>query len=672
MGWMNRAAAAVLIGLLAAAGCQSASNPHSRPMGASTSSPARAASPAARGPETEAVREAASGAGATALQRVFAETDAEGLEFHQHVTTLADPFFEGRSADTRGNALAAEYIQFYFDKLGLTGVFGESDTLAFNQPLTVPGDVVVEDAFLAYERGQITETFEKGVDFDAIGLSGSGEISGPLVFVGYSIEDGPQNYSNYGEKDDLTGKIAVMFRFEPMTATGESKWGSRGGGAWSEHSGLLEKITAAASRGASALIVINPPGAADPRARELESPNRSRFSSPVGIPVALMTASAGSRLLKAADPEGRDVMAFRKLADAGTLPIMLEQPESAMTIRLALNRQKLATNNVGGVLRGKGALADQYLVIGAHYDHVGYGYVGGARPSNQGQLHPGADDNASGTAALLMLARRLSEFYASLPEGAEARSILFLAFTAEEMGLLGSDYFVKNSPIPSESIYAMINIDMVGRLGDLGLEIGGVGTAEGFEDLIRPAIDASGLKVQTTASGIGPSDHASFHRAGTSVLFFFTGTHPDYHQPGDVPSKVNVEGAVRVIGLIDEIARLLATRPEALVFKQTSGGPRGPSRGSSKVRLGIMPGDYSGDEPGVLVGDVSEGTSAANGGMLKGDRMMKWDGRPLAGVQGMMIELAKHNPGDVVEITVLRDGQEVVLSVTLQAPEGRR
>ncbi len=392
-----------------------------------------------------------------------------------------------------------------------------------------------------------------------------------------------------------------------------------------------------------------------------------------------MSSQAGNRLLKAVDTQGRDAMDFRRLADdlgnadnSPLRPTPIGRPDTEARLRISISRQRLATSNVGAILRGKGKLADQFVVLGAHYDHVGYGYLGGAMPANQGLLHPGADDNASGTAALLLLASHLKDHYHSLPANADARSILFLSFSAEEMGLLGSAHFVKNSPIDASAIYTMINIDMVGHLSDAGLEVGGTGTAEGFEDLLKPILNDSHIPYKASPSGIGPSDHASFHRAGATVLFFFTGTHPDYHRPGDEAHKANAEGAIRVIGLIQKITEMLATRPEALVFKQTSGAPGGPSRTRARVRLGIMPGDYSGDEPGVLIGDVSEGASAALAGIRKDDRLTKWNGRPLADVPAMMAELNKHNPGDIVQITLLRQGAELTLPVTLQpAPTPR-
>ncbi len=664
-------ALAAALALLLSSACHHASNPASRPLvlapsAAAPTSTHRAAPPAS--PPT---------LDGSPLRDALLAADHDTLAFHTHITTLANPFFEGRSADTRGNRLAAEYLHFYYSHLDLLPAFTEEGEPSFEQPFTVPGDVVVDEADLALDQGGTQLRFEPGVDFNPLGFSGSGEITGPLVFVGYAVEDGPADYSNFTKEDDLTGKIAVMFRFEPMTPTGKSKWATEVTGPWSRNSGLTEKIAAAASHGASAIILINPPGADDPRARELDSPSRSRFGAPVAVPVALMTTQAGSRLLKAVDPQGRDAMDFRKLADdlgdsANTHPLRptpIGRPDTEVTLRISIARQRLATNNVGAILRGKGRLADQFIVLGAHYDHVGYGYLGGAMPANQGLLHPGADDNASGTAALLILAQHLKDYYHALPENTDARSILFLSFSAEEMGLLGSAHFVKNSPIDAASIYTMINIDMVGHLSDAGLEVGGTGTAQGLEDLIKPSLDNSRIPYKTSPTGIGPSDHASFHRAGATVLFFFTGTHPDYHRPGDEAQKANCEGAVRVINLIANITQMLATRPEPLVFKQTSGAPAppgGPSRSRAKVRLGIMPGDYSGDQPGVLIGDVFEGASAALAGIIKDDRLTKWNGRPLADVPAMMAELNKHNPGDIVSITLIRAGAQLTLPVTLQ------
>jgi predicted metalloprotease with PDZ domain len=197
-----------------------------------------------------------------------------------------------------------------------------------------------------------------------------------------------------------------------------------------------------------------------------------------------------------------------------------------------------------------------------------------------------------------------------------------------------------------------------------------MGSAAEFDAMLAPLFEKSGLDVKPTRSGMGPSDHAVFHRAGTPVLFFFTGTHQDYHTPTDLPHKINAEGAVRVLDLVEQTTLALATRAGPLTFQQTSGPQM--ARGRAKVRLGVMPGDYSGDEPGVLVGEVYEGTSAAKAGILKGDRIVRWGGEELADAGVMMQRLVDAKPGDVVEVVVVREGKEVTLPLTLLAkPEGQ-
>lgn len=661
--------AALLAASLMVVGCESATSSRTKPTaaGGAGATTVSASTPAPE-PRSRTARRVN-----PRIAEVLTESDPDVLEFMQHIVTLSDPFFEGRSADTRGNRLAAEYVDFHFTRLGLEPVFSADSALAAEsrrQELTVPGDIRVDHAALAWADASGTTQLIEGADFNAMGFSDSGRASGTAVFVGYSIEEGPGGYATYHGAVDLTGKIAVMLRFEPLDDEGKSRWS--GNASWSRHSGLLEKVGAAVQRGAAGVIVINPPGTTDKRADVLATANETRFGAPAGVPVATLSQEAADRFFRAADREGRDLLAFRRLADESSAIVPL-RPDVEVTVDVTLERERLATDNVGGVLRGKGALADRFIVIGGHYDHVGYGYVGGARPGNIGQLHPGADDNASGTAGVILLAEKMREAYAAMPEGASARSVLFLAFTAEEMGLLGADYFVKNTPIPPERIDAMINLDMVGRVKDEEVEVFGVGTAEGFTDVIQPALDRSGLRIKKSPSGIGPSDHSVFHRAGLPVLHFFTGTHPDYHAPSDTFEKVNYEDGVRVVRLIADIAETLATRPEGLAYVRTQGErPRGPGRGNAKVRLGIMPGDYSGTEPGVLVGDVTKDTSAAIGGVRAGDRIVRWGGTDLKDIPDMMRRLGTHNPGDVVELVVIRDGAEVPLTVTLMAPDAAR
>lgn len=646
--------------------------------------------------------------GDNAPKNAPAPEEADATVFCQHVATLADPFFEGRSADTKGIEYASNYIRFYFERAGLKPAFPDAaaapapsdappdnphgsdiqpppptgtpagavpdiaPAVSYEQHFTVPGSMIVNSAEVSFKGTSQSGTFELGTDYNPLGMSAKAEASGQLVYAGYAIPKGPEGYSSFAEGDDLTGKIALIFRFEPMDSRGRSIWADSAAGVWSQRSGLVEKVKAAIAKGAAGVIVVNPPGADDPRANRLESPRGTRFGQ-VDKPVVMLTADAASRLIKAADPEQRSLLQLRELADGswkGVIPLANDGVN--VTIKVDIERQRLATHNVGGVLPGKGNLAGEYVVIGAHYDHVGYGYLAGASPANVGKLHPGADDNASGTAGLLMLADRLSKTYAAMPETANARSILFLSFAGEEMGLLGSKYFVGHTALSSSQMCAMLNMDMIGRLEENKVQLSGVGTAEEWDQVLAPAIKASGFNVSQSAGGQGPSDHATFYRSGVPVIHFFTGTHPQYHQPTDVANKVDCAGGVRIVNMVEAIAMDLAQRSQKLTFKESSGGGDGGPRTAAKVRLGIQPGDYDDTKKGVLIGGVSDNSAAALAGVKANDRLIRWNGQPVKDIYDMMEFMGKHEPNDVVELGIERDGAEITLKATLQPvqPQG--
>lgn len=614
------------------------------------------------------------GSGAEALENAR-RLGPDAVMYYQHLAVLADPKLEGRSADVPGNAIAAKYIEEQLRALGLQPAFTAEDSArTYQQAFKVRGEVDIQrsEASYAWREGLAEAampevvTLKPGEDFNVLGCSGSGEVTGPLAFVGYSVEDGPDGYSSYAKEDDLTGKVALVLRFEPMTPEGKSKWTSFG--RWSQRAELAAKVRAAASRGAAAVILANPPGADDPRVESLETARTTRFGG-VKVPVVMMSIPAVNDLLARADPQKRTLLRLRQAADEkGGIEVF--PSNVSVTLAAQVETRQLPTSNVGAVLPGRGTLAGEYVIIGAHYDHIGLGYVGGANPSNVGQVHPGADDNASGTCGLILAAKLLRDAYASIPASSPARSVLFLAFSGEEMGLLGSDHYVKNPSVTASSIMCMLNMDMIGRQTDNKLEIDGVGTAEGFETIIKPALDRAGFTYTLGQSGRGPSDHASFYSSDIPVLHLFTGLHPDYHRPTDTIEKVNVGGAVKVSALMADLALTLARHEPRLTFKATRGGTMG-GRGRSNVRLGIAPGDYSGSTPGVLVGEVFEGTSAANAGIRKGDRMIRWGGEELPDVEAMMSHLAKHKPGDKVDIVIVREGQEITVTVTLIGREPR-
>ncbi|MBL8888280.1 MAG: M28 family peptidase [Phycisphaerales bacterium] len=602
---------------------------------------------------------------------------ADQLVLRDHLTTLANPFFEGRYPGSRGGKLAADYIQWQFEHLGLKPAFtdaADSSKPSFRQPFPGPSHNEIAKQDFSFTSNGKASTLTPGKDFNVLGFSGNGTVTAPLVFAGYGITMGEDGYSSFPDSGpDVEGKIAIILRFEPMTDEGTSKWSKEG---WSFSAGLEPKIGAAIRRGAKAVILVNPPGAKDDRVDKLEDVNSLTAREPYEAPVIMATIDTVDALVRTADPQGRSLLDLRKLADEKG--VIVELPNASVTIDAAVNKVRPMTDNVGAILPGVGDLADRFIVVGGHYDHLGHGQVGVRFPSDRGQIHPGADDNASGTSGMLLIAKRISEAAAAMPAGTPRRSILFLGFSAEESGLNGSRFYTQHPIVPIENHDFMLNLDMIGRLGEKPLEAGGVGTAEGFADWLAPYFESSGLKIAGKQSGMGPSDHASFYAVKVPVLFLFSGMHPQYHRPTDVAALINWEGAAKIADMGYRIALDASLRPEPFKFTSpanivtTQGDEPAPPPTRGRIRFGISPGDYSGEDKGVLVGEVLPETPASKAGIKANDLIIKWNDNRIAGVEEWMPYFNAAKPGDVVKVTLLREGKEISIDVTLEARGGAR
>ncbi len=608
------------------------------------------------------------------FQRLFGE---EREAFETHVRTLANPFFEGRCPGTIGGDLAAEYLQFYFERLGLQPLFEQTvetpggaaaarPTLSHLQPFELGrGQIKADSQQLTLFTKDSHTPLLQGEDFEALGVSGNGAAGGPVVFVGYSVAEGPEDYTSYPEETDLTGKIALILRFEPMDAEGKSLWAG-GNSDWSNHAGLTRKLSAAIERGAAGILLVSPPHAADSRAQNLQQPNDTRVGRAYDIPILMITAEVAERLIGAGDPQKRDLAGLCEAVTEQGQVVELQEVE--VSIAASLHLESLTASNVAGLLPGRGELQDEYLIIGAHYDHVGYGQFGG-RASNRGVIHVGADDNASGVAGTLVLADRFQRLYEELPQEQPLRSLVFLLFSGEEMGLIGSSHFVEESPVPLEKTIAMLNMDMIGAVENDMLTVYGTATAEEFEALLAPHFEASGLNVEAQASSSGRSDEAPFQRRSVPGLHFFSGVHDRYHTPRDRADLLNYDGALQVVDLVGEIARELVGRAEGLTYQDRRAARGGARRSEIKVRFGIAPGSFGADEGGVAVGQVFPGTTAAKAGLKKGDLIIRWGGEEVADIARWMELLKAHEPGDAVDIVFLRDNEEIEVGVVLQGSD---
>lgn len=624
---------------------------------------------------------AAVDASTVSIPHVLADLGVDSTEWYQHVQTLSNPWFEGRAPGSDGIEFAAQYIQWWMQQYGLEPAFAEipSNSGGAGNPWRQPFELSGGDRGIKSSKLSFAGADAEPKAATAMKNSGGGTVELPVAFVGYGITEGKDGYTSFAADEKFDGRIVMVMRGEPLDAEGKSVWG---GDKFTSASSLSAKLDALKTRGAAAIIVTEPPGYAGKKAN-LAAMSAESLGGTMGVPCFFASTETADAILKASDAEGRGLEALRTRADTGTkdapATTVLGKAEVPVKLEVEISDGKTTTCNIGGVLRGKGSLAGEWIVIGAHYDHVGYGKYG-ADPQNKGKVHPGADDNASGTSGMLMLAKRLARHYASAAPGENLRSVLFLAFSAEEIGLNGSRAFIKEPSIPADKLDIMLNMDMIGRMRRGEIVIGGMDTARGFAEKLYPMFEESGMTVYADPSGRGPSDHSSFYGAGVPVLFFFSGVHDVYHKPGDRGYSVDPRGVESLFDLVQRIALWRAADEKKLEYwngvrEQAGGDTRvaaGNDRGYAPVRLGIQPGLAEEGESGIKVDSVSDGTSAAEAGIKAGDILLSWNGDSLDSVGTMMTKLRSSKPGDVVKMRVLRDDKELEIDVKMKASTAPR
>ncbi len=591
--------------------------------------------------------------------------------YREHLSTIADPAMEGRLPGELGAQMAAAYIEGVFTVLDLEPAFPETITAddgsevltpraSYRQTMELGADARVTAAVVSIAG----EILTMGQDYTVLGLSDSGAFEGPCEFVGYSIVSGPGGYLGYPAGTNLDGKAAVILRFEPMNELGASKWAGEG---WSRHSMLTAKIAAAQRRGAKAAIVVTPDDADDERVGRLADTSETlEGQGYFEIPVVMVTPEVADRIVSAGDPQHRSFNDLKVLADSE--PTLVELPEVEVSINVTIESAPIETDNMGAVLPGRGELADEYVVISGHYDHIGRGEWGSLAPDRVGEIHQGADDNASGAAGVLLAAQILKDAYDRLPEDQPARSILFLPFTAEESGLDGSRHYLEHPIVPHESHALLLNMDMIGRMRDGYVFVAGVQSGEGLEQLAQPHLDESGLAIMTSP-GIesGRSDHANFDAKKIPFLHFTTLGHEQYHTPDDVIETIEIDGAIRVLELLTDIALDAATRQEPMPYtgQRLRQQVASANEGRPRVRVGLVP-DARNPRNGVLVRAVSPDSPAADAGIEPGDRITSWAGQTVPDAQAWAQLLLKHEPGETIEVTFVRDGREITRRVRLK------
>ena len=554
-------------------------------------------------------------------------------------TKLTSDEFAGRGTGTVGDSLAALYIRKEFRKANLDPFIGDG-----LQKFRVTVSAQMGEANRLNINGN---EYVAGTDFVPLALTSNGSLSAGVAFSGYGfmVANDSMQWNDY-QDIDVKGQWVMVLRGYPESNPAASDYGP--------FSTDRMKVLTARENGAAGVLLVS--GEAWDPADNLERPSRGESSA--GIPVLQIRRSLADSLLK---PSGKTVSGLETLAAKELAPVSFNTASTAQGEAEMIAREASAANVVMYLEGNK--LSNEYIIVGAHYDHLGMGGPGsGSRAVDTVAIHYGADDNASGVALMVELAEKLANSRKGF-----ARNILFVAFSGEEMGLLGSKHFVENMGIEPSNVNLMVNLDMVGRLKEgNGVQVGGVGTALGLRDSVISFTDTTMLSLSFTDEGYGPSDHSSFYGKNIPVLVFTTGAHLDYHTPADTPDKLNYAGMVRIGELLTEIVTNAANDTERLAFREA--GPKGPSQSMGRrrgVTLGLMP-DFAGNVKNGLRADfVTPGKPAALGGMERGDVIVAIEDKPVNNIEDYMFRLSQLKPGQTITVEVIRDEKRELLLIQL-------
>ena len=581
-----------------------------------------------------------------------AELDPAGAAeaLRRHVQYLASPELTGRGVDTPGINLARDYIAAEFAKAGLKP---GGDNGSYLQGFEVAVGVTVSEPSSLALGGEPPLALNGA--WTPLGLSKSGKVQAPIVFAGYGITAKEYGYDDYAGID-ARGKIVLVLRYEPPPQDEKSPFKKLP--AYSTYAVLRTKASNALEHGAVGMLLVdmNHSGAEQ---TELISTQTSLGRGGNSVVAAQVKRRAIEKWLEA---RGISLTALKESIDRSGKPASLAIPHAGAVLEVNLREDRRRASNVIGILPGADPkLKTQSIVIGAHYDHLGFGHFGAIDREAEGKIHPGADDNASGTAVLLELARRLGQ----LPMQ-PARTIIFVAFSAEELGLYGSRYYVDHPAAPA-AMDAMLNLDMVGRLRDDRITVFGARSGAGLSDLVTRAAGRLGLAINQS-DDVGRSDHRSFYTKKIPVLHFFTGNHADYHRATDTWEKLNIEGMARVTDLVLATGLEIADGRDPIRFVSLPSRSSGNSASATGLRiyLGTIP-DYGVASDGVRLAGVSDGSPAARAGLRQGDVIIRLAEKKIQNIEDLTDALGAHKAGDEVEIAVLRDGAQITLKATLSS-----
>jgi hypothetical protein len=569
----------------------------------------------------------------------------------KHVRFLASNELTGRGVDTPGIKLARDYIAREFASYGLRP---GGDNGTYFQSFEVATGVTVKQPTLLNLGSDTLLTLNE--QWTPLGSSASGSAAADLVFAGYGITAKDYGYDDYAGID-VKGKIVLVLRYEPPPKNDKSPF--RKHPDYSIHAALRAKANNARDHGAAGMILVDLHQSGDGR-QELISTRSSLWRGGEGLVAAQVRRGVIEAWLES---KGLSLTAAKEKIDREEKPASMALPGAQIALQATLEEVRQRTENVVAILPGAdSALKDQNIVIGAHYDHLGFGHFGTLDSRTEGQIHHGADDNGSGTAALLRLAETLAR------SGAKpARTIVFAAFSGEESGLVGSRHYVNQPPFPLASTIAMLNLDMVGRLRDNRVTVFGSRSAQQLSAIVLQEARNFGLEI-AESDGVGRSDHMSFYNKKIPALHFFTGNHSDYHRPSDTWEKLNTDGIAKVVELVSATAQRIVLMREPLNFVSLPSRPPGddgrPGQGYGAY-LGSIP-DFGDNSEGVRLAGVAEGSPAALAGLREGDLIVRFAGNKVQSLDDLAAFLRGKKPGEEVEIVVLRFGSPVTVKAILR------
>ena len=621
---------------------------------------------------------------ALAQQQANSANEPSAQKLQQHISYLASDVLNGRRTGTQGANDAASYIAGEFARLGLRPTVEKAG-------ISKRGSLAKYLQFFPYVAGVelgtgnvlavLNQNPRAGQDWMPLGFSSNAKVQGELAFVGFGITASELNHDDYAG-DIAKNRIAIALQGTP---DGENPHGQ-----FARFEGVRWKAIAARNAGAKALIVIA--REANLSADRMAKLSYDNSAGDAGLPVIVISRQLAESLLQASNTSLAEV----EKAATAKAPNTNRSLTGEVALTTDVVRKEVKASNVIGILEGSDpVLKNETIIIGAHYDHLGRGGEGSLAPRS-GEVHHGADDNASGTAGVLELARLFTS------QSRPKRTIVFMCFSGEEEGLLGSNFYVNNPLKPLENTVAMINMDMIGRLTNRKLIIGGVGTAKEWRELInagqveqstsvtatngsgqtggvpivvsannRPAMtlaSANAFDLTLQEDGYGPSDHSSFYGKHIPVLFFWTGTHNDYHKPSDTFDKINYDGEVRVLSLVSRIVRSLDEANKRVTYTVAKSDSQ-PGRSTGfRVYLGTIP-NYSDANDGLLLDGVRDDSPASRAGLKAGDKIVKIGTRDIKNVYDYTYALGEMKAGEEYVVELLRGGEKLSLKIR---PEARK